>query len=137
MQTKIRPILEGKKIICHNTAFDWKVGYLYGINTNVVFDTLVAFNCTFRYQYGKGYETGLKALAKNILGLDMFDLEDFVIGEWGSTEINFSDLPYELVRRYATADADMTLSLHDWLVKNDILNRFNAVRVHDLRPGRG
>ena len=132
MQTKIRPILEGKKIICHNTAFDWKVGYLYGINTNVVFDTLVAFNCTFRYQYGKGYETGLKALAKNILGLDMFDLEDFVIGEWGSTEINFSDLPYELVRRYATADADMTLSLYDWLVKNDILNRFNAVRVHDL-----
>ena len=132
MQTKIRPVLEGKQIICHNTAFDWKVAYLYGINTNVVFDTMVAFNCTFRYQYGKGYETGLKALAKNILGLDMFDLADFVIGEWGSTDINFSDLPYELVRRYATADADMTLSLYEWLVKNDVLNRYNAVRVHDL-----
>ena len=132
MQTKIKPILEGKKIICHNTAFDWKVAYLYGINTNVVFDTLVAFNCTYRYKYGITYETGLKALARNLLGLDMFDLEDFVIGEWGSTDINFSDLPYELVRRYATADADMTLSLYEWLVKNDTLNQFNATRVHDL-----
>ena len=132
MQTKIKPILEGKKIICHNTSFDWKVAYLYGINTNVVFDTLVAFNCTYRYKYGINYETGLKALARNLLGLDMFDLEDFVVGEWGSTDINFSDLPYELVRRYATADADMTLSLYEWLVKNDTLNQFNATRVHDL-----
>ena len=132
MQTKIKPILEGKKIICHNTSFDWKVAYLYGINTNVVFDTFVAFNCTYRYKYGINYETGLKALARNLLGLDMFDLEDFVVGEWGSTDINFSDLPYELVRRYATADADMTLSLYEWLVKNDTLNQFNATRVHDL-----
>lgn len=132
MQTKIKPILEGHQIICHNTSFDWKVAYLYGINTNVVFDTMVAFSCTFRYEYGKTYETGLKALAKNILGLDMFDLEDFVIGDWGSTEITFADLPYELVRRYATADADMTLSLYEWLVKNDILNKYNATRVHDL-----
>ena len=132
MQTRIKPILEGKKIICHNTAFDWKVAYLYGINVNVVFDTMVAFNCTYRYKHGITFETGLKALAKNILGLDMFDLEDFVVGEWGSTNINFSDLPYELVRRYATADADMTLSLCDWLVANDVLNQFNAARVHDL-----
>lgn len=133
MTTKVKPILEGKNIICHNTAFDWKVGYLYGINTNVVFDTLVAFSCTYRYQYGKGYETGLKALAKNILGLDMFDLEDFVIGEWGKdSDLNFSCLPYELVRRYATADADMTLSLFYWLKENDVLTKFNAQRVFDL-----
>ena len=132
MQTKIKPILEGKQIICHNTSFDWKVAYLYGLNTNVVFDTMIAFNCTFRYQYGITYETGLKALAKNILGLDMFELSDFVIGEWGSTDINFSDLPYELVRRYAPTDADMTLALYNWLKFNNVLEKYNAQRVHDL-----
>lgn len=132
MQTKIKPILEGKRLICHNTSFDWKVAYLYDINANVVFDTMVAFSCTYRYKYGKGYETRLKALAKNILGLDMFDLEDFVVGNWGETEINFSDLPYELVRRYAPADTDMTLSLYEWLQLHGVLQEFNATRVHDL-----
>lgn len=131
MLTKVKPILEGKRIICHNTSFDWKVAYLYGINVNVVYDTMVAFSCTYRYMYGKTYKTGLKELAKNILGLDMFDLNDFVIGEWGN-QVTFADLPYELVRRYATADADMTLSLYDWLEKNQILKKFGAIRVHDL-----
>lgn len=133
MQSKVAPILERKKIICHNTSFDWKVAYLYGINTNVVFDTMCAFACTYRYEFGKGYDTGLKSLAKNILGLDMFDLEDFVMGKWGDDSgINFSHLPYELVRRYAPADTDMTLSLYYWLVNNDVLNRYNATKVHDL-----
>lgn len=131
MQTYMKPILENKQIICHNTAFDWKVAYLYGINTNVVFDTMIAFLCTYRYVYGKNYEAGLKALAKNILGLDMFELEDFTIGDWGDG-VNFSMLPYELVRRYAPADGDMTLSLYDWIKENQLLEQYNAVRVHDL-----
>lgn len=131
MQTYMKPILENKQIICHNTAFDWKVAYLYGINTNVVFDTMIAFLCTYRYVYGKKYEAGLKALAKNILGLDMFELEDFTIGDWGDG-VNFSMLPYELVRRYAPADGDMTFSLYDWIKDNQLLEQYNAVRVHDL-----
>lgn len=131
MQTYMKKILETKPIICHNTSFDWKVAYLYGINTNVVFDTMVAFQSTLRYVYGKNYETGLKALAKKILGLDMFELEDFVIGDWG-TDVNFSMLPYELVRRYAPADGDMTLSLYEWIKDNQLLEQYNAVRVHDL-----
>ena len=132
MQTYIKPILECKPIICHNTSFDWKVGYLYGLNVNVVFDTMVAFSCTHRYKYGKSYDTGLKSLVKTLLGYDMFELEDFVIGSWGTDSSNFSDLPYELVRRYATADADMTLSLYYWLMENNVLQEYNAVRVHDL-----
>ena len=132
MEKYMRPILEGKRIICHNVSYDWKVAYIYDINVNCVYDTMIAFGVTKRYEE-ETFEMGLKALAHNILGLDMFDLSDFVMGgSFGDSDVTFADLPYELVRRYAPADADMTLSLYEYLEHEDILNKYNAKRIFDM-----
>ena len=132
MDRYMRPILEKKKIICHNVKFDWKVAYIYDINVNCVYDTMLALGVTKRYEE-ETYALGLKALTKNIFGLDMFDLSDFIIGgSFGESEIAFWDLPYELVRRYAPADTDMTLSLYEFIEKEDILNKYNAKAVFDM-----
>lgn len=132
MDRYMRPILEKKKIICHNIKFDWKVAYIYDINVNCVYDTMLALGVTKRYEE-ETYALGLKALAKNIFGLDMFDLNDFIIGgSFGDNEIAFWDLPYELVRQYAPADTDMTLSLYEFIEKEDILNKYNAKTVFEM-----
>lgn len=132
MDRYMKPLLEQKKIICHNLQFDWKVSYIYGINANIVYDTMIAFGVTKRYE-DPTFEYGLKALARNLLGLDMFDLSDFVIGgSFGDSDITFADLPYELVRRYAPADADMTLSIFEYLEFHSILDKFEAHTVFDM-----
>lgn len=132
MERYMRPILEKKKIVAHNIKFDWKVAYIYDINVNCVYDTMLALGVTKRYEEAS-YELGLKSLARNIFGLDMFDLGDFVMGgSFGDSEITFADLPYELVRRYAPADTDMTLSLYEFIEKEDILNKYNAVEVFKM-----
>lgn len=132
MERYMRPILEGKKIICHNVNYDWKVAYIYDINVNCVYDTMIAFGVTKRYEE-ESFEMGLKALAHNILGLDMFDLSDFIInGSFGDTDVTFADLHYELVRRYAPADADMTLSLYKYIEQTDMLAQYDAQMIFDL-----
>lgn len=132
MDRYMRPILEKKKIICHNLKFDWKVAYIYDINVNCVYDTMLALGVTKRYEE-ESYALGLKALAKNIFGLDMFDLSDFIIGgSFGDSDIAFWDLPYELVRQYAPADTDITLSLYEFIEKEDILNKYNAKAVFEM-----
>lgn len=132
MEKYMRNILETKKIICHNTQYDWKVAHIYDINTNVVYDTMIAFQVTKRYEEPT-FEYGLKSLAKNILGLDMFDLGDFVIsGSFKDSNIGFWDLPFELVRRYAPADADMTLSLFEFIETEKMLAKYDAKRVFEM-----
>lgn len=134
MQHYMKPILEGKKIVTHNCKYDWKVAYIYGIVVNVVYDTMIALGVTKRYEI-LNFELGLKSLAHSLLGLDMFDLDDFIIGdnEWGDDgAITFADLPYELVRRYAPADGDMTLSLMQYIEKNHIIENYNAAEVFQL-----
>ena len=132
MEKYMRPILEGKKIICHNVKYDWKVAYIYDINVNCVYDTMIAFGVTKRYEE-ESFELGLKSLAHNILGLDMFDLSDFVtVANFGGNDVTFADLHFELVRRYAPADADMTLSLYEYIEKTDLLTRYDARMIFDL-----
>ena len=132
MEKYMKPLLENKQIICHNVKFDWKVAHIYDINVNCVYDTMIAFGVTKRYEE-ESFEMGLKDLAHNILGLDMFDLADFVTSaNFGDSDITFADLHYELVRRYAPADADMTLSLYDYIESTDLLTRYNARIIFDL-----
>lgn len=131
MNKYMKPLLENKQIVTHNCKYDWKVAYIYGIVVNVVFDTMIAFGVTKRYEI-LNFELGLKSLAASLLGLDMFDLDDFIIGEneWGDDgEITFADLPYELVRRYAPADGDMTLSLMQYIIKHNIIQDFHAEEI--------
>lgn len=132
MEKYMKPLLEKKRIVCHGLSFDWKVAYIYGINVNCVYDTLIAFGVTKRYEE-ESFSMGLKSLVKTIFGLDMFELDDFVTGSsFGASGVAFWDLPYELVRQYAPADADMTLSLYAFLEQEDILNKYSAKRVFEL-----
>ena len=132
MDKYMRPLLEGKKIICHNLKFDWKVAYIYDINVNCVYDTMLALGVTKRYEE-ETYELGLKALTKNIFGRDSFELSDFVMGgDFGDSDIAFWDLPYELVRQYAPADTDNTYALYEFIEHEDILNKYDAKKVFDM-----
>lgn len=131
MERYMRKLLETKKIVCHNIKFDWKVAYIYDINVNCVYDTQLALGVTKRYEE-ENFEMGLKAVVRNIFGLDMFDLGDFVAGSsFSDSGITFADLPYELVRRYAPSDTDMTLTLFEYLERENILNDYEARRVFD------
>lgn len=132
MERYMRKFLTVRKFVTHNLQFDWKVFYIYGINLNVVFDTMIAFYVTERTA-DASFEVGLKPLAAKILGLDMFDLDDFVKnGDWSKSGMHFSDLPFELCRRYAPTDADMTLSLYYYIKEAKILERFGAEYVAQL-----
>lgn len=132
MEKYMKQLLESRPIICHNIKFDWKVAYIYDIVVNCVYDTMLAFGVTKRYEDSK-FELGLKSLVRNIFGLDMFDLSDFVTGSsFGDSEITFADLPYELVRRYAPADTDMTLALFEFLEREAIIDKFQAQNVFEM-----
>jgi DNA polymerase I-like protein with 3'-5' exonuclease and polymerase domains len=132
MEKYMKVMLESKKIICHNMKFDWKVAYIYDIVINCVYDTLLAFGVTYRYQE-ENFKLGMKSIVSNLLGLDMFDLGDFVTGSsFSDSGITFADLPYELVRRYAPADGDMTLSLFEFLEREAILDKYDAHTVFEM-----
>lgn len=132
MEKYMRKLLEEKKIICHNLKFDWKVAYIYDINVNCVYDTMLVLGVTKRYEE-ESYALGLKDLTKNIFGRDSFELSDFVMGgDFGSSDIAFWDLPYELVRQYAPADTDNTYALYEFIEKEDILNKYDARKVFEM-----
>lgn len=132
MDRYMRPILENKKIICHNLKFDWKVAYIYDINVNCVYDTMLAMGVTKRYE-DETFELGLKALTQNIFARDSFELSDFVMGgSFGDSEIAFWDLPYELVRQYAPADTDNTYDLYEYIEREGILNKYDARKVFEM-----
>ena len=129
MDRYMRPILEKKKIICHNLKFDWKVAHIYDINVNCFYDTMLAFGVTKRYE-DESFELSLKALTKNIFGRDSFELDDFVMGgSFGDSGIAFWDLPFELVRQYAPADTDNTYSLYEFIEQEQILQKYEAEKV--------
>lgn len=132
MRKYAKTLLETKDIVCHNGAYDWKVCYIYGINTNIVADTMLAFAVTKQYET-PSYQIGLKALAASLLGNDMFDLDDFLVsGSLKNSNIAFWDLNYEIVRRYAPADADMTLTLWHYIRENKLLEEYNAEKVFQI-----
>lgn len=132
MERYMRPILEKKKIICHNLSFDWKVAYIYNIVVNCVYDTMIAFSVTKRYEFFN-FSVSLKSLVRNIFGLDMFDLSDFVqSASFGDSDVTFADLPYEIVRQYAPADGDMTLALFEFIEHTALLSNYDAHKVFNL-----
>lgn len=132
MEAYMRKFLTVRKFVTHNVQFDWKVFYIYGINLNVVFDTMIAFALTEHAQ-SAGFEIGLKSLALRVLGLEMFDLDDFVKnGDWSKSGMHFSDLPFELCRRYAPTDADMTLALYYYVTQSKLLERYGAEYIFQV-----
>lgn len=132
MGTYIKPILESKDIVCHNASFDWKAAHIYDINTHIVDDTMVAFQCSLGYKY-KDFRVGLKSLIKNIFGRDSLELDDLVYNHnWENSGIRFWDLPKELVRLYACADGDNTLDLLNYIEKTNLLSSYDAKKIYDF-----
>lgn len=134
MERYMKKFCETHKFVTHNLSFDWKVFYIYGINLNSVFDTMLAYGVTKRYEQAN-FEYGLKDLTHNIFGWDMIELSDMVYGgKWGKGEnsIRFWDLPYELVKNYAPTDADMTLTLYNYVKKTRLLESYRAEEVFNI-----
>lgn len=132
MEHYIRPLLECRPVVVHNASFDWKVGYIYDINTNIVHDTMAIIALTLGAEI-KNYSIGLKENTKILLGRDALELSDMIIdGDWGDNDIKFWDLPEELVRLYACADTDDTMGLLQYAEQNDILGRYGASRVYEI-----
>lgn len=132
MEHYLKPILEGKELVVHNLSFDWKVGYIYDINCNIVHDTYAMLHLTLAAEI-KDYKTGLKENTKLLLGRDSLELSDLIIDDsWGENDIKFWDLPEELVRLYACADTDNTCGLLGYAMQNDLLGKYNAHKVYEI-----
>lgn len=124
----IRPLLRIPSIY-HNAQFDAKGAFIYGQPTNLLMDTLVAFKDTYGYE--RNMNVGLKDLSLSVLGRHSLEITDLTrTGQYG--DANFADVPAELVVAYACPDADNTLMLYEYLVKNNILEKYNATRVVDI-----
>lgn len=132
MEHYMKPILEGKELVAHNMPFDWKVAYIYDINANIVHDTLALYRLTVGAEK-KNFPLKLKVLAKLFLMRDSLELSDLVVDDsWGTSDVRFWDLPYELVRLYACADTDNTKGLLDYATRNELLQKYNATRVYEI-----
>ncbi|PHE64464.1 DNA polymerase I [Bacillus toyonensis] len=128
MENYMKPLLEKKDIIVHNASFDWKVVYIYGLVMNVVMDTYCVFSLTLKAKYNT--PVGLKHLVSLLLKRDSLELDDLCKnGDFGTTDETFADLPAELVRLYACADADNTLALYHWIKATKLLESYNATKV--------
>lgn len=132
MEHYLRPILEGKELVAHNMSYDWKVAYIYGINANIVHDTMAILHLTLGAEI-KDYKVGLKENAKLLLGRDSLELSDLIIDDsWGENDIKFWDLPEDLVRLYACADTDNTNGLLGYAIQNDLLGKYGANKVYEI-----
>ena len=78
LMERVRYILEEKYIVPHNASFEYKVGFLYDIITNVRDDTMLLHQILHRYGPDPRHRfSNLKALSKLELGIDQWGLEDF------------------------------------------------------------
>lgn len=126
-----KPILEKKKILCHNGSFDWKVMYVYDIWVNLTHDTLILPKVTI-WNTNRGLPLGLKEDTQIFLGRDSFSLSDFVPGKWGKNNIKFWDLDKDSVESYACPDTDNALCLLNYYLKEGYLEKFCAKKIYQI-----
>lgn len=132
MEHYMRRILEGKELVAHNMAFDWKVAYIYDINANIVDDTLALYRLTIGAER-PDMSVGLKELTYMFLHRDAIELDDIIVdGDWGENDIKFWDLSGELVKYYACADTDDTRGIYQYAVQNDLLTEYNAHKTYEI-----
>ena len=125
-----KPLLEKKRILCHNGSFDWKVMHIYDICINLVEDTYILFKVTMG---GDNPQLGLslKNLTKLFLHRDSFELKDFVQGKFG-VEVKFWDLDEESVKYYACPDTDNLIELRDWATQTGLLEQYDAKKIYEI-----
>lgn len=130
LMERVRNILETKHIVAHNGAYEWKVDWMYEIDTNLKDDTMIMHQIMYKFRSttsNRGESSSLKYLAKVELGIDQWELDDFFpdfkeddsgltrAGGKGrkkkGSKIDFSYMDYEGTRIYAPTDGDVTYQL--------------------------
>ena len=139
LMERVRNILENKHIVAHNGAYEWKVDWMYEIDTNLKDDTMILHQIMYKFRSttsNRGESSSLKYLAKVELGIDQWELDDFFpdfkeddsgltrAGGKGrkkkGSKIDFSYMDYEGTRVYAPTDGDVTYQLY-MKYKSDML----------------
>ncbi len=130
LMERVRSILEKGHIVAHNGSFEYKVGCLYGIDTNLKDDTMIMHQIMYKFRSttsNRGEPSNLKYLAKVELGIDQWELSDFFPdfkedksgqvraankrGKKKGSKIDFSYMDYAGTRVYAPTDGDVTFLL--------------------------
>ena len=127
--------------MAHNGTFEWKVGWLYHIDTNISDDTMIMHQLMYKFRSttsNRGEKSSLKFLAKKELGIDQWELDDF-FPNWKEddagtvrtkagakkkkgSKIDFSYMTYEGTRVYAPTDGDVTFQLFNKYKKDMVEN---------------
>lgn len=103
----LKPLLESLYLVTHNGAFDYKVMLAYGIQINMCEDTYILER--FLSSGDITAKAGLKFLVGDYFKIDQVGFSDIFIT--GNNYAAFQDLPADIVRIYAPADADFTRKL--------------------------
>ena len=92
LMERVRNILSTRHIVTHNGTFDWKVAYLYDIDTNITDDTMLLHQLMYKFRGTSasgapqiittkgGASSALKSLTLTEFGIEQLDLKDFFIG---------------------------------------------------------
>lgn len=131
LMERVRNIIETKHIVAHNGAFEWKVDWMYDIDTNLKDDTMIMHQIMYKFRTttrNSGEPSNLKYLARVELGIDQWELSDFFPDfkedngtiranknakkkKKENSRIDFSYMDYAGTRVYAPTDGDVTLLL--------------------------
>lgn len=126
-----KPILEKKRILCHNGPFDWKVMYTYDICVNLCEDTRILYKVTVWNDH-RSMSLSLKHLTHEFLCRDSFELSDFVKGKFGSNNVTFADFEEESVKYYACPDTDNLIELLQYAEDNNLLAKYGARKTYEM-----
>lgn len=152
LMERVREILSTKHLVAHNGTFEWKVGYQYGIDTNIKDDTMIMHKIMYKFRSttsNRGEPSDLKYLAKRELGMDQWELKDFfpnlkenksgtIRSKSGAKKqskgslIDFSYMTYEGTKVYAPTDGDVTLQLFYKYKKDLIKNHSEMIYIYEV-----
>lgn len=152
LMERVRVILTTKHLVAHNGTFEWKVGYQYGIDTNIKDDTMIMHKIMYKFRSttsNRGEPSDLKYLAKRELGMDQWELKDFfpnlkenssgtIRSKKGAkkqsnrSRIDFSYMDYKGTQVYAPTDGDVTLQLFFKYKKDLITNHNEMVYIYEV-----
>lgn len=152
LMERVRGILSTKHLVAHNGTFEWKVGYQYGIDTNIKDDTMIMHKIMYKFRSttsNRGEPSDLKYLAKRELGMDQWELKDFfpnlkenksgtIRSKSGAKKqskgslIDFSYMTYEGTKVYAPTDGDVTLQLFYKYKKDLIKNHSEMIYIYEV-----
>lgn len=142
LMERCRDILQTRHLVGHNGSFEWRVGWLFDIDTNMKDDTMILHQLMYKFRSttrNSGESSSLKYLAKRELGVDQWELSDFFPSfkedkagtvrtkagtkKKSGSKIDFSYMDYEGTRVYAPTDGDVTFQLFN-LYKRDLVTNF-------------